>query len=357
MILPRKTRSTKGGIATLRKGNIFAFKKGFGFLILLLYAIALYVFSQEDKSVLPQKELPLCLYSNQAGDDLRHTITDAIYSAKESITCVIYSLTDEEVAYALKSQAEKGIAVTIVYDAVASSGIEEKVGPKVKCIPVRKKGLMHNKLLAIDESTAYLGSSNFTRDSLSLHANLMLGVHSKEVVNAIREKAANLSERTKGSKVAPLTNDTFELYFLPDYPKTLQRVETLLSSAKKSVKVAMFTFTHQSLTQKLIDLHHQGINVQIVMDSDSSRKTSRIAFERFKKEKVDVRVSKRSGLLHEKIAIIDDEILLGGSTNWTKAAFNANEEHLFILSKLTDAHKEKLARFWQTTLQESAIGG
>jgi phosphatidylserine/phosphatidylglycerophosphate/cardiolipin synthase-like enzyme len=339
----------------LRKSSRFALNKGFGFLILLLYAAALYVFSQDEKSVLPQKEFPVCLYSNQAGDNLRHTVTDAIYSAKESITCVIYSLTDEEVIHALKSQAEKGVQITVVYDAIASHGIEEKAEGKFQCIPVRKKGLMHNKLLAIDETVAYLGSSNFTRDSLSLHANLVLGIHSKEVVQAIREKAAHLAAEVKGSsKISPLTNDTFELYFLQDYPKTLERVQQLLSSAKKSVKVAMFTFTHPALTQKLIDLHHQGIKVQVVIDNDSSRKTSRIAFERFKKEKMDVRVSKRSGLLHEKIAIVDDEILLGGSTNWTKAAFNANEEHLFILSKLSDAHKEKLAHFWQTTLHESA---
>src|ERR1700733_7645964 len=197
-------------------------KSSLGFLILLLYAVSLYFFSLCDKPVLPKDALPICLYSNQAGDSLRTTIRDAINTAQKSVTCIMYSLTDEEILHALKTKNEQGVKVPVACDAVASLGAGDKLGPKVTCIPVRKRGLMHNKLVAIDEQSAYLGSSNFTRDSLSLHANLVLGIHSPEVAKLIEEKAKNVVT-TKPKKLAPLRLQTkeaskefFELYFLPD---------------------------------------------------------------------------------------------------------------------------------------------
>lgn len=323
----------------------------YGFLLLLIYSLALYL-PEHSPVKLPSKECPICLYSNQAKDDLRSTFTQAILQAEKSILCVIYSLTDDEILQALKLQADRGIETRVICDAVATQGIEKKLGQNVKFRPVRVKGLMHNKLLAIDGQKAWLGSCNFTKDSLLCHANLVLGIDAKPIHDAIVEKASHLQEH-RSSKIKPISLPNFDFLLLPDDKKALSKVQNLLLSAEKSVKVAMFTFTHPLLIQTLIDLHRKGINVQVVLDNDSSRKTSRIAFSRFSSEKMDVRTSMRSGLLHEKIAIIDDKILIGGSTNWTKAAFTANDEHIFIIHELSAEQKAKLAIFWKTTLQEA----
>lgn len=326
-----------------------------GFIALIFYALALYQFSSPAVA-LPSQNASICLYSNQADDDLRKTFTEAILQAKKSITCIIYSLSDAEIIQALKLQADRGITTKVICDAVATQGVQKKLGKNVQLFPVRQKGLMHNKLLSIDENVAWLGSCNFTRDSLLCHANLVAGISSESIAYAIEKKALALQEN-KNSKIAPISvqlpDQHLDFHFLPDDKQVLSKVLKLLQSAKKSVKVAMFTFTHNELIQQLIDLHRKGINVQIVLDNDSSRKTSKIALNRFKAEKMDVRTSMRSGLLHEKIAIIDDEILIGGSTNWTKAAFTANDEHLFILYNVNSEQREKLATFWQTTLTES----
>lgn len=325
------------------------------FVLIAIYSLTIYFMSAEKAAVFPEQSTPIRLYSNQAGDDLRKTFTQAILEAKESITCIIYSLTDEEIIAALRKKANEGLQVCIICDPVATQDAAIKLGPNVELTPRRQKGLMHNKLLVIDRKISWLGSANFTRDSLSLHANIVMGIQSPVIANAIEEKAKSLS--VKGRKSQPLIlatpDQTLELCFLPDDTQALQKVVSQLKAAKKTIRVAMFTFTHPELVEGLVEAHKRGVDVEIVIDSDSSRKTSSVAYKRFGREKMKVYASKRVGLLHEKMAIIDDNTLIMGSANWTRAAFGTNSENLCILSDLTSEQQTKLKQFWATTLQES----
>lgn len=328
------------------------------FLFLVLYALVIYFAAEESKVSLPAQDVPIRLYSNQAGDDLQKTFTQAILNAKESIVCIIYSLTDETIIAALKKQADDGVKVLVICDPVATQDVGEKLGPHVTLFSRRQKGLMHNKLLAIDHKQCWLGSANFTRESLLLHANIVMGIESTVLAQAIEEKAEGLMAK-KSRRMKPLAMQTvdqrLEVSFLPDDTQACHKLMQQIASAKKSVKVAMFTFTHQELVQTLIAAHDRGVAVEVVLDHDSSRQTSRKAFQILKDHKISLFTSHRNGLLHEKMAIIDDEILIMGSANWTKAAFSSNDENLCMLFPLTNEQKEKLQSFWNTTLRESAL--
>lgn len=320
-----------------------------------IYSLVIYFSTEETYSKLPAEELPICHYSNQAGDNLRKTYVQAILDAKESITCLIYSLTDEEIIAAFKKKADDGVEVLIISDPVATQNVQEKLGPKVTVVPRRQKGLMHNKLLAIDHKVSMIGSANFTRDSLNMHANIVMGVHSPAVALAIEAKGKSLIE--KGKKIEPLfiktPTQSLEVCFLPDDGEALYKLLKQLHAAEKCIKVAMFTFTHPDLIDALVAAHKRGVEVTVVLDRESSRKTSYPAFSRFSKEKMNVLVSNRVGLLHEKMAIIDDTILIMGSANWTKAAFGTNSENLCILTDLQPDQLSKLNSFWATTLREA----
>lgn len=328
----------------------------FIFVFLAAYTVGVYYVAQDAPVALPETNIPIRLYSNQAGDSLRATYKQAIGRANESITCLIYSLTDEEIISALRQKAEEGVKVFVVCDPLATQDAESKLGPSVTLVPKRQKGLMHNKLLSIDESEVWLGSCNFTRDSLDLHANIVMGIQSKELAKKIEEKAQGIASKAS-KKIEPIVlsskEQTLAISFLPDDTKALSKVVNLLNSAKKSIKVAMFTFTHPELVEALVQADKRGVHVEVVMDNDSSRKTSLKAYQKLTREKINVFVSQRLGLLHEKMAIIDESCLIMGSANWTKAAFTQNSENLVILTSLSSEQNEKLNRFWKKTLAES----
>jgi cardiolipin synthase len=325
----------------------------FYFIILSLSLLIIHHLSEPKQIALPDASCPVFLYSNQTHDPLEKTITKAISQAKESIVCMIYSINDEAVIDALKERSEKGVSVLVVHDPVASFDAKAQLGPSIQTVPYHHKGLMHNKLLSIDHKQVWLGSANFTKDSLLLHANLVLGFESPHIAQAIEQKASG--KHYKEPVIVCHKNQEIEVRFLPDNKTALTRLLSLLQAAQKTLNVAMFTFTHPQLIDAVIQAHKRGVAVEVVLDSDSSRKTSKTAYTRFMKEGVPIRISDRKGLLHEKIAIIDGDTLVCGSANWTKAAFSSNDETLVIVHPLTQEQKEKLSVFWDTTIQESKM--
>ena len=335
-----------------------------GMLCFAIYMLFVYYANQNEVVFLPKKETPVIFYSNQTGDNLKAIVKAALKNAKTSISLMIFSLTDYEIIDLLKEKADEGVQVLVICDAQATPDIEWKLGSNIKICKRRDKGLMHQKLLVIDHVQTYLGSTNFTRESFLLHANLLIGIDSQPLSAMIEKKAHAIQEKQKWK--APVIKirekegaankekeGEIDFYFLPDEPAALDRLLKTIESAKKSVKVAMYTFTHPKLSQALIDAKKRGVHVEVVMDNDSAKQTSRKVFLQLKREKVNVALSARAGLLHYKFVIVDDELLATGSANWTKAAFTANDDNICFINPLTDVQKAKLKEIWDAVKKES----
>src|SRR5437588_2121086 len=149
-------------------------------VVFLLYILSI-AFFKEEEVFLPYESTPIIIYSNQTGDDLEKTIREAILQAKESISLMIYTLTDQSIMNALRKKSEDGVKVNLVVDSDATHDIGWLVGPKIKVFRRHKSGIMHNKLLVIDKKQVYYGSTNFTRDSFFTYANLIIGIDSKDL--------------------------------------------------------------------------------------------------------------------------------------------------------------------------------
>lgn len=324
--------------------------------VFALYMFFVFLFFRNEEVYLPQEKTPVVIYSNQVGDDLRRVIKEAILQAKESISIMIYSMSDPEILDALKRKADEGVRVLLIQDASATHDIGWRVGNRVGIHKRRAKGLMHDKIVVIDHKLVLAGSANFTRDSFLLQANLVVGMQSTQLAQAIEVKIqAIFDKRAYKSKAITIEGkeQTIQFFFLPDSPQALDKLTSVIKTAKKTIKVAIYTFTNKVLSQALIDAKKRGVDVEVVIDRDSSKQTSIKAYQQLKREGVRVYASKRKGLLHHKLAIIDDEILITGSANWTKAAFFANDDNIFFIYPLTFEQKEKMLAVWKVISTET----
>lgn len=324
--------------------------------VFAVYVILSYLYLKEETIYLPKDTTPVTFYSNQTGNDLRKTLLAAINEAKESITIFIFSLTDPHIMNALKKQADNGVKINLIQDAVATKDIERRVGPKVSLYKRRTKGLMHDKIVVVDHKLVWFGSVNFTPESFQLHANLFIGIQSKELAAEIEKKGASIFEERR-YKAPPITikakEQTIEFFFLPDVTQAEQKLLKAIETAKKSVKVAMYTFTNKKLQNALIEAKKRAVDVQVVIDFDSAKHTSAHVFQSLKRAGMNVFVSNRRGLLHHKLVIIDDESLATGSANWTKAAFSTNDDVISFISPLTREQKEFFQALWKVIIFES----
>ena len=131
---------------------------------------------------------------------------------------------------------------------------------------------------------------------------------------------ANASEQ----EISPV-----EVNFSPHQGAT-RAVVSFILSAKKSIKVAAYSFTSPDIAKALVDAHKNGVEVHVVLDKSSE--TGRYSSATFlENEKVPLRINHRYAIMHSKYIIVDDVSVETGSFNYTKAAEKNNAENLIVL--------------------------
>ncbi len=148
-----------------------------------------------------------------------------------------------------------------------------------------------------------------------------------------------------------------EVYFTPSY-KALDAIIDQLNAAKKSIDVAMYNFTSRPLSHALVAAERRGVRVRVVLDRSANdpienRYTKYIYL---KQNGIDVRFAKphrhwdRNGIMHNKFAVIDSNIVVTGSANWTASAFVINDENVLIIKRkeIANVYEKEFNKLWNT---------
>lgn len=305
---------------------------------------------QAPQAILPDSGKPALLYSNQSQDDLRTTFVSAINDATTSIDLFIYSLTDQQIINALKEKADQGVKVTVIHDPDTSQWGFEKLGNKITCFEKSGAGLMHRKILVVDYEKIWIGSANFTTDSLRLHDNLVIGLVSRELAKRIAQSNCYQTPNVLAQPppLFQVGGQRMEFWLLPEEKElAFKRLIQLIDESKHDIKIAMFTWTHPEITAAVIRAHKRGVKIDAAIDHQSGLGCSSQTVEKLSEAHIEVGLSSGTGLLHHKFALIDGKILVNGSANWTKAAFSKNEDCFVVLHDLNQNQIDKMNKIWK----------
>ncbi len=262
----------------------------------------------------------------------------ALSRAQGSIYLSSFGYSDPELDQVLQAKADQGLSITVVYDRTLPP--PPLVGPHVSLIKDKRSGLMHRKVVIIDEKTLFLGSTNATESSYKLHYNHMIQMEDEKLAAAVVE-------------AKPYETAQFTFYPLPAQKKEVIRaLGDLIDHAEKKIYLAIFTLTHQVIINKIIESRLRGVDVQIVIDQQMARGASLKAINELKKYDIPLFVQRGSSLFHHKCALIDDRFVLG-SANWTKSGFEKNREYLIIFWKLEKTDLTQVEQFTQSITRAS----
>lgn len=115
-----------------------------------------------------------------------------------------------------------------------------------------------------------------------------------------------------------------------------RQVIPLIKNAKKSIKIMVYEWRWypneigskiQAFNQEILQANKRGVEVKAVVHKA-------LIAEILRREKIKVRKIESSKVLHTKLMIIDDSIIILGSHNYTMNAFNINYEVSVILHDL-----------------------
>ncbi len=155
-----------------------------------------------------------------------------------------------------------------------------------------------------------------------------------------------------------------QFYLLPeDKNSAINAIYRQIDHSKNSIRLSIYSFTNKKIAKRLKKAAKRGVKIEIIFDDGQSRSKygkSMIGFLAkyknitiYKLSGLKSKSKRNSGIMHIKMALIDDKISIFGSANWTYKAFSKNYETLFITKDYAIA--KKFLRFFNMQLKDAKL--
>ncbi|QIA07946.1 phospholipase D-like domain-containing protein [Draconibacterium halophilum] len=136
------------------------------------------------------------------------------------------------------------------------------------------------------------------------------------------------------------------VFFSPGH-QIKNEIKQLLDHATETVDLCIFTITDNELAKRIISCHNRGVKVRIITDdekiADYGSEILILALAG-----IPVKTDHSHYHMHNKFGIIDKQIAITGSFNWTYTATKHNQENLVATTKfeIVKQYNEEFNRLW-----------
>lgn len=318
-----------------------------------------------------------------APDDLESAIVGFVNGAKKRLDIAVQELNSDPIARAIVNARMGGVIVRLVTEMdylraakparnpFTPSGSHE-VNRQIQNIILRSAipvysdfnpGIFHQKFMIRDGSAVLTGSTNFTNTGTSVNLNHVVIVHDRKVANAyakeFREvRNGRFGRRSEGLGEAPrevqVGNVPIKILFGPDHNPEMEIMKQMVK-ARQRIDFAVFTFSKSSgIDDVMVRLFEGGTPIRGVFDGlQASQKWA--ATKLVKAAGIPTFVVRRGtggvGKLHHKLMVLDEQVIIAGSFNYTRPANLTNDENILVIGDLDTTSaairnaQKKLARY------------
>jgi phosphatidylserine/phosphatidylglycerophosphate/cardiolipin synthase-like enzyme len=273
---------------------------------------------------------------------------NAEINMSQTASCAFYDINLAKTAESLRAKQAK------VY-------VDDKTGPwaYADATPVKETGLMHHKFCVLDQNIITTGSFNPTYEGNVKDNNNFFVVQSRYLHENYAAELKSLAGDESVQTPNPLiihNGVMIENYFCPrDDCET--KVVDALAAADRSIYFFTYTFTSDPIETTLIGHVKNGLEVKGVIEKSQS--ANKATYVNLDSNGVVVHWDGNPKLMHHKVFIIDNETVIFGSYNPTKAATTQNRENILIIhsSNITRPFLEEWARVWSASANPAEPAG
>lgn len=170
-------------------------------------------------------------------------------------------------------------------------------------------------------------SVNISPSSSKDHPGNTLTVYPKSMVDAedcekeVVEALNGFFSRGVLADRKPVRNDAY-------FNGIADKIIKDLDKARVSIHVCIAWFTNQRIADKLVEKYKQGIDVKVIFYDDHTNSKFGVNIDGIPFKAVR---GSRGGLMHNKYCVIDNQIVITGSYNWSENAENKNDENTAVM--------------------------
>lgn len=303
-------------------------------------------------------------------DNLKEAIVDFIDGAQKRLFIAVQELDCREIAEAIIRARKRKVLVKLVlegdylkvrrarkypfeqegenesnrqlHDAILRSNIDVKSD--------FNPSIFHQKFIVRDGTSLLTGSTNFTDTGTSTNLNNLVIVHDEEIAKLysreFREiQQGHFGKLNEGHDPAPkekvVSEIPIKVLFAPDHNPEMEIVKQMLKG-RKQVDFAIFTFSETSaIDDGMIAQTNAGMKIRGALDGMMANHEWAATRPVKNAGATLYSVSKQGNLrkLHHKLMVIDKQVVITGSFNYTGPANRLNDENIIIFGDLesTDA--------------------
>jgi phosphatidylserine/phosphatidylglycerophosphate/cardiolipin synthase-like enzyme len=300
------------------------------------------------------------IYFTRPGPDSDYPepeIIAAMDAAEERIWVAVFDWDLEGLTAAMIRAHRRGVDVRLIVDTdnMGLPEIRELQQARVSVQDdVERSAFMHNKFMVVDSGEVWFGSLNLTDNDLRRNNNNFMRIFSFELNANFATEFGEMWEQQFGPRSPantpyPLLSfdaSELDLYFSPE-DKPRDEILRVLNDAESEIRFMAFSFTDEAIGTALINADNQGLEVSGVIETFQSDGTGS-QYQRLRSNRLDVKRDGNGGVMHHKVMIIDQEIVILGSYNFTASAYQSNDETLVIIKDagVAAAFLEEYERVW-----------
>ncbi|NNG03125.1 MAG: phospholipase [Inquilinus sp.] len=312
-------------------------------------------------------------------DDLERVVIDFVDGARSTLDIAVQELESEPIAEAIIGARQRGVRVRMVLEGdylIAHQPLDDPFTPAGRHEPNRflfnallrakidvrtdyNPAIFHQKFIVRDiagtRAALLTGSTNFTPTGTDSNLNHLVVIDGKSVAGEYADEFAEIWSGTFGTKrerherkprEPRVAGVKLKPIFAPDHQPEMEIMKQMLK-ARTRVDFAIFTFAQSSgVDDAMIALARGGIAVRGIADARqgnqawaASRPLAAAGVEFYL-------ASRGAGLnkLHHKLMVIDGQVLVVGSFNYTEPANLLNDENILVIGDLEETRPESIAR-------------
>lgn len=323
-----------------------------------------------------------------AADNLEDAIIDFINGAEKRLEIAVQELDNWRIADALVAAKKRKITISIVTEGdylKSYPGLKDPYQESGKLKPNREilavllraginlkidfnTNIFHQKFIIRDRESVLTGSTNFTETGTHSNLNHIMIIHDKKVARVYYREfkeimQGHFGKLNEGHDPVPLTctvsDVPMKVLFAPDHNPEMEIMKQI-AKARKRIDFAIFTFSQSSgIDDALMVSKRAGVEISGVFDAKqgnqswaSTRLVHAAGIETYLASNYKVPdLPHRLGKVHHKLMVIDEQVVIGGSFNYTGPANALNDENILIMGDYTDDESSNQYK------AQKAIGG
>lgn len=327
-------------------------------------------------------------------DDIEAEIVSFIGEARETLDVAVQELEDEGVTLALCRASANGVKVRVILErmylqerrrrsahadpfsdvgrshsanrrmlgALLASGAEVTIDLNPETF--HQKYIVRDRKGSSSRAGVLTGSANFTPTGLRSNLNHIVTFRGKRVAEPYATEFAELwsgtfgalrTRRDQGPTNATVGRVPVKVLFAPDHAPEMEIMKQIMK-ARSRIDFAIFTFAQSSgIDDTLSAIATGGIPVRGVLDGMQANQKWAATHRLLGIPNITLHGSTRAhGLnkLHHKLMVLDSQVIIAGSFNYTAPATRLNDENIVVIGDLetvrsaeSTAAQRKLARY------------